>query len=362
MSKITIEGVIGWDVYSSEIARELATMRGKDIVVEMATPGGLVSEGIAIYNRLKNHDGAVTIRMIGNVSSMGTYIAMVGDTIEAEQNVVFMIHNPRNFAAGDYQIMRKNANNLESLASLLARVYAERTGKAMDEIRGAMDDETYYFGEEMVEAGFVDKIIGDDTNAMDRSEAIAIAETEINACIVTMKESDKAASDIEQAAAMLDESNKNRGDRRFEKPANAENNQEVIKMDLKTAMAENPAIQAEIDALAQAKYDAGFSDGKGESEGRINATSNFLGDADYPNIVKALALKVLKGDEPAATLTTVVTILDAQKEEANNAAAQKEQDDDTNGQANHNLGNDDGVIASEEDYQAEIAKAQGGNA
>ena len=60
--RIKLEGEIGWDVDLIDIRNQLADADGKDVVVDIASPGGLISVGLAIYNELKNYRGNVDTR------------------------------------------------------------------------------------------------------------------------------------------------------------------------------------------------------------------------------------------------------------------------------------------------------------
>ena len=61
---------------------------------------------------------------------------------------------------------------------LIAKAYSAKTGKPVEDYRALMDEESWYFGEEMIEAGFVDEIIKTDT-PKDRASAIAQARADI---------------------------------------------------------------------------------------------------------------------------------------------------------------------------------------
>ena len=60
---------------------------------------------------------------MGVVASIASYIAMAGDTIIAESNAVFMIHNAAMFAGGDHNNHRKTANILEGISNIVAKEY-----------------------------------------------------------------------------------------------------------------------------------------------------------------------------------------------------------------------------------------------
>lgn len=160
MKVIPISGVIGWDVTGSQIRGLLKEANGEEIEIQLASVGGLVFDGLEIYNLIKNYEGKKTARLVGVSASMGSYIPLAADRIIAEENSVVMIHNAWGGAIGQASDLRAEANVLDGLSAILAEAYAKKTGKTSEEIHAAMDAETWFFGHEMVEFGLVDEIIG----------------------------------------------------------------------------------------------------------------------------------------------------------------------------------------------------------
>jgi ATP-dependent Clp protease protease subunit len=223
MKKIIIEGVIGYDVTVKDVRDALSEASSEDVVVNIASPGGAISEGLKIYNELKNYKGRVDTHLTGTVASMATYIAMVGDKRTAENNAVFMIHNGWGFAVGDHRDMFKIGNHLESLSNMLAKEYAVKSGTQLDEIRAAMDEETYYYGDEIAEAGFVHEMVGD-IEPEDRAEAVAMAELFVEECQAKVSEPDAVKKDIAALSNMMayndDHKNENPKNKKKEKIMN----------------------------------------------------------------------------------------------------------------------------------------------
>lgn len=180
-NKITIDGMIGFDVDNTSISAQLKAAKGEGVTVEIASPGGMISEGLKIYNSLKNYKGRVDTHLTGSVASMATYIAMVGERRTAEKNATFMIHNGRTIAAGDHNTMFKVGRHLEALSNIIAKEYTEKTGTPLDQIRAAMDEETFYYGDEIQAAGFVHEVVGDATPG-EKAEAVAAATLMVEEC------------------------------------------------------------------------------------------------------------------------------------------------------------------------------------
>lgn len=83
----------GGGVSAKRVAGALRDLAGQDIVVEINSPGGNYFDGVAIYNLLRRHDGAVDVQILGVAASAASVIAMAGDTIAMAANSELMIHN-----------------------------------------------------------------------------------------------------------------------------------------------------------------------------------------------------------------------------------------------------------------------------
>lgn len=189
MKTIVISGEIGFGGIAAETVRkELNAARGEDIEVHFSSPGGSVFAGIEIFNLFRDykrkHPGArLTSRIIGLAASMASYLAVnpAFDIVTAEDNGIMMIHNAWGGASGDYREMKRMAEMLDGVTDLLAAAYMARTGKSRAEVRSMMDAETWLFGEEIKEAGFVDEIIRTGAEPVDKAAAITRARAQFAA-------------------------------------------------------------------------------------------------------------------------------------------------------------------------------------
>ena len=128
--------------------------RTRDVVVNINSPGGLMFEGIAIYNILKAHRGAVRVNVIGIAASAASVIAMAGDEIVMNTGSQMMIHNPMAVAIGDFRDMQDMSGRLEKSRSSVIDIYQDRTDQAFNRVAELMDEETFFKPDEAVELGF----------------------------------------------------------------------------------------------------------------------------------------------------------------------------------------------------------------
>jgi len=186
---ITIYEQIGYDWWTGEgvtAKRIAAALRsigpGNDVVVNINSPGGDVFEGLAIYNLLREHDGGVTVNIVGLAASAASFIAMSGDDIRIGRAAFFMIHNAWVFAAGNRNDLRDIADWLEPFDTTIADIYSTRTGIEQNEVMPMMDSEKWIGGKEAVDSGWADDFLNSD--------------------LISQEDSDE--SDSKKAAAKLD--------------------------------------------------------------------------------------------------------------------------------------------------------------
>ena len=213
MKKIIMSGEIGWDIMAFMVADELKGETG-DIEVDLSSVGGSVFEGIEIFQlfgnyKRENPKAQMILNMGAIVASMGSYNAAnkVFDMVTVQKNTSWMEHNPTTGTYGDYRDAKKMFNFLENLTIMMAPTYAEKSGNSIEVERKNLDDETWLFGQEIIEAGFADEMLKDipEGQPVDRASAIAQSELKLKAVMKKVRETEMKESDFEKVAAIMKE-------------------------------------------------------------------------------------------------------------------------------------------------------------
>lgn len=164
---IQLHGVIdgGWldeeGVSTAAIAAELNQhLDAKTVTCRINSVGGSAFGGVALYNILSSHPGAVTCVVEGLAASAASLVAMAGTTLMGRGSMM-MIHSPSTVAMGNAEELRKTADVLDKVQSALTSIYTAKTGKSADEVNGLLDAETWMTAEEAVAAGFANGIAGE---------------------------------------------------------------------------------------------------------------------------------------------------------------------------------------------------------
>ncbi len=144
-------------VSANDLVRDLADVDGP-LEVHLNSPGGEVFDGIAIYNALMARKD-VTVVIDGIAASIASVIAMAGNPVLVARQATMMVHDGFGMAIGNAADMREMAELLDRTSNNIASIYADHTGKTQDYWRQIMQTETWYNGQEAIDAGLADRFV-----------------------------------------------------------------------------------------------------------------------------------------------------------------------------------------------------------
>ena len=133
----------------------------KSINVMIHSIGGDVFAANAIYSALAMNKAKITGTIIGICASAATIVLMACDSRRIAKNAILMAHNPSVSLWGSYQAddLLKLAEVTNQVKKSIVAAYMERLDKTEEEINQLMDEESWYVGQEAVDAGFCDSVI-----------------------------------------------------------------------------------------------------------------------------------------------------------------------------------------------------------
>lgn len=196
---------ISWlGITANQFVKDLNDIKAKTIRLHLNTPGGNIFDGVAIYNALKNHPAKVEAYIEGLAASIGSIIALAGDTVSMSDNAFFMIHDPWVLAIGGAVDLRKTADDLDKIKGVLVETYAKKTGHEQKQIEKWMADETWFTAQEAKDAGFIDKITGESEEAKDKFN-LTIFDNVPNVLLCQKKEEKKPSLSLMEMKLALHE-------------------------------------------------------------------------------------------------------------------------------------------------------------
>ena len=132
----------------------------KDIAMDINSPGGYVSSGLAIYDTMQYIRCPISTVCIGQAASMGSLLLAAGekDMRIALPNARVMLHQPSGGYQGVATDIERHAEEIIELKRRLNNIYVRHTGQDYDVIEKKLDRDTFLTAEEARDFGIVDKV------------------------------------------------------------------------------------------------------------------------------------------------------------------------------------------------------------
>lgn len=134
----------------------------KDIYFYINSPGGSISAGLGIYDTMNYIKCDVCTICVGMAASMGAFLLSSGTKGKryALPNAEIMIHQPLiGGLQGQATDVKIHADHLIRTRKKLNSIFAEQTGKPIEEIERDTERDNFMSAEEACAYGLVDKVI-----------------------------------------------------------------------------------------------------------------------------------------------------------------------------------------------------------
>ena len=135
--------------------------KDKDISLYINSPGGSVTDGMAIYDTMQYIKCDVSTICIGLAASMGAFLLAGGTKGKryALPNAEVMIHQPSGGAKGQATEIQIAAENILKTKKKLNEILAANTGKPYDVVAADTERDYYMSAEEAKAYGLIDDVI-----------------------------------------------------------------------------------------------------------------------------------------------------------------------------------------------------------
>ncbi len=133
----------------------------KDISFYINSPGGSVTDGMAIYDTMQYIKCDVSTICLGMAASMGAFLLAAGTKGKrfALPNSEIMIHQPLGQAKGQATDILIHAHHIEKIRANINRILADATGKPLEQIQLDTERDNFMTAAEAAEYGLIDKVI-----------------------------------------------------------------------------------------------------------------------------------------------------------------------------------------------------------
>ncbi len=150
---------------SEVIVAQLLYLNAKDpskpINLYINSPGGMVVDGFAIYDTMKNIHSPVYTTVFGHAASMAAILLSGGEKGHRVSlpNSDIMIHQVLGGASGQYADVKIKAEHMSKINDKLVAILAENCGKSISVIKNDVDRDFHMNPLEAVKYGIIDKVM-----------------------------------------------------------------------------------------------------------------------------------------------------------------------------------------------------------
>ncbi|MBR1875848.1 MAG: ATP-dependent Clp endopeptidase proteolytic subunit ClpP [Lachnospiraceae bacterium] len=133
----------------------------KDIHFYIDSPGGSVTDGMAIYDTMRYVKCDVSTICIGMAASMGAFLLAGGTKGKrlALPNAEIMIHQPLGGAQGQATEIQIAAEHILRTKKKLNQMLSENTGQPFEKVSQDTERDNWMTAEEAKEYGLVDRVV-----------------------------------------------------------------------------------------------------------------------------------------------------------------------------------------------------------
>ena len=158
----------GWGISADFVKYILDKKKDQPVDVAICSLGGYVTTGLEIYELFRNH-GQVTCYFLGMSASAATFMAMGARKVVMSRNALILIHNAMGqvFEWGSMnkeqldELVRRlqfQRSQLNTIDDVLAEIYAEKSGKPVDEVKAKMRVAAWIKAADAKDFGLVDEV------------------------------------------------------------------------------------------------------------------------------------------------------------------------------------------------------------
>ncbi|MCQ4023124.1 MULTISPECIES: ATP-dependent Clp endopeptidase proteolytic subunit ClpP [unclassified Ruminococcus] len=133
----------------------------KDISLYINSPGGSVTDGLAIFDTMNYIKCDVSTICMGMAASMGAFLLAAGTKGKrlALPNSDIMIHQPSGGAKGQATDIMIHADHILQTKKKLNTILSEKTGQPYDVIARDTERDNFMTAQQALEYGLIDKVI-----------------------------------------------------------------------------------------------------------------------------------------------------------------------------------------------------------
>ena len=146
-----------------EFEANLVDVNDRVITIEINSPGGSVTAGLALFDTIRHIQslGTTIITVgIGLVASMATILLTAGTIRKATKNTMFLIHQPSvDSFGGTVTDVLIAAKQMQRTKEIISNILSESTHQPLERIAADIERDYFMNSNEALEYGIIDEII-----------------------------------------------------------------------------------------------------------------------------------------------------------------------------------------------------------
>ena len=131
----------------------------KDVTIELTSGGGNSMDALAIYSRLRNYPGTVTIVARGLVGSAAVLILMAGDIRLMCEHAWLFMHEEEAELSGSVSSLRHSVEQTEKEENQFNKILAMRTKVDLFWFENFAEDNAYLTSKQALEHKLITQIL-----------------------------------------------------------------------------------------------------------------------------------------------------------------------------------------------------------
>lgn len=139
----------------------------KDILIEINSPGGVITDGLAIYDKIRSVEPVCKVHTVvtGMAASMGAALLCMGTSgcRYAYPNSTIMIHQPLSGYGVRTKVsdLKRSVEKMLGIKEKLLSIMAKTSNISYEEMVVECDRDNYMSAEEALKMGLIDSIMTD---------------------------------------------------------------------------------------------------------------------------------------------------------------------------------------------------------
>ena len=156
-----LDEIGGYGVWAKTFVKDLMNIEADVINLHIDSAGGSITDGVAIYNALRAHSAEVHTYVDGIAASIASVVFLAGDKRYIPENAGVFTHLPMlaEMDMPNRKDLQEAQEHLAKFENVLSGIYMKHTGADEETVKMWMENDTWFFGQEAVDAGFATDVV-----------------------------------------------------------------------------------------------------------------------------------------------------------------------------------------------------------